>query len=98
MGGQPTSWYAIEPGWQVVDPAGAAIGEVTAVVGDQDADIFDGLRIETADGEERYVPADQVGEIVEGRVALGVDASGLEAEPAEGPGGAEVRRDRHAEL
>ena len=89
---EPTSWYAIEAGWQVVDAAGAPLGRVIAVVGDKDADIFDGLRFE-ADGEETYVPGDRVGEIVEGRVT--VLPGGEDAEP---PGGAEVRRDRDAEL
>jgi hypothetical protein len=67
---EPTSWFTIERGWEVSDRTGAVIGEVTEVVGDEDADIFDGLRFEGADGEERFVVADRVGEIVEGRVKL----------------------------
>ena len=39
------------------------------MLGDQNADILDGLRYD-ADGEERYVPGDRVGEIVEGRVTV----------------------------
>ena len=89
---EPTSWYAIEAGWEVVDPAGGALGSVSAVVGDQDADIFDGLRYE-AEGEERYVPGDRVGEIVEGRVTVTPGA-----DDAVAPGGAEISRDREAEL
>ena len=97
---EPTSWYAIEPGWDVLDRSGAPLGEVTSVVGDEDADIFDGLRFETGDGEERYVVADRVGEIVEGQVSLDIGLAELEAEadPASEPGGAEISRDRDAEL
>jgi hypothetical protein len=90
----PTSWYAIEAGWEVVDADGAPLGSVVAVVGDEDADIFDGLRFEgEADGEESYVPGDRVGEIVEGRVTVLPGGEG-----ARPPGGAEFERDRDAEL
>jgi hypothetical protein len=93
-----TSWFAVEPGWDVADRTGTAIGEVVEVVGDQDADIFDGLRIETGDGEQRFAPADRVGDIVEGRVNLDAELSEL-GEPAdEAPGGVELSRDRDAEL
>jgi hypothetical protein len=75
----PTSWFTIESGWDVLDRSGAPIGEVTAVVGDEDADIFDGLRFETTDGEERFVIAERVAEIVEGQVSLDTDLAELEA-------------------
>ncbi len=95
----PVSWLAIDEGWVVVDPKGAAIGEVARVIGDANVDIFDGLRLRTAQGEERYVPADRVSRIVEGRVALDADLAELELAPADAePGGAELRRDRGAEL
>jgi hypothetical protein len=90
-----TSWLTIQPGWDVVDPSGEIVAEVLGVVGDEDADIFDGLRIETGDGEERYVEADRVADIVEGRVVL--DAAPGEIE-SEAPGGVELSRDRDAEL
>ena len=93
---EPTSWLAIEPGWELSERSGAVIGEITEVVGDPDADIFDGLRFEQAGGGELYVPADRVGPIVEGRVQLAVEASELPAES--GPGGAELSRDRESEL
>lgn len=90
-----TSWLAIQSGWDVADPTGEVVAEVLGVVGDEDADIFDGLRIETGDGEERYVEADRVAEIVEGRVVL--DAAPGEIE-SDAPGGAELSRYRDAEL
>ena len=91
---EPTSWYAIVPGWDVVDRSGNRLGEVVEVVGDQDADIFDGLRVDAA-GEDLYARGEQVADIVEGRVSLDASAEELDASP---PGGAEVSRDRDAEL
>jgi hypothetical protein len=91
---EPTSWFAIEPGWDVEDAGATFVGEVTAVIGDRDADIFDGLRFETADGEERFAAAESVGAIVEGRVSLTVQLDDLEPAPAEEePGGVEIRPD-----
>ena len=92
---EPTSWYAIVPGWEVVDRSGATVGEVTGVVGDEDADIFDGLRLETPGGEELFARGEQVADIFEGQVALDADEQELDASP---PGGAEISRDRDAEL
>ena len=41
------------------------------VVGDLEADIFDGLQVTAGVlGETRYVPAEEVGEITEGRIQL----------------------------
>lgn len=92
------SWFLIEEGWEVVDTSGRVAGEVHEVVGDRDADIFDGLRVMTPGGIESYVPADRVGEIEDGRVAVSVDAGALPDEGADPPGGQEVRRDRAAGL
>ena len=61
----PVSWLLIEPGWEVVDRDGNTVGKVDEVLGESDADIWDGL---TVDGE--YVPAEHVGTIVEGRITL----------------------------
>ncbi len=93
-----TSWYAIEPGWDVQGRDGTTIGTVTAVVGDEDVDIFDGLRLETGDGEELFAPGERVAEIIEGRISLDADMAELEAPEETAPGGVEVSRDRDAEL
>jgi hypothetical protein len=61
----PVSWLMIERGWKVVDADGERVGRVDEVLGDRDADIWDGLRV---DGE--YVPAERVGSIVDGCVTL----------------------------
>ena len=61
----PVSWLLIEPGWEVVGANGERIGKVDEVLGDLEADIWDGL---TVDG--KYVPAEQVASIVEDRITL----------------------------
>jgi hypothetical protein len=61
----PVSWLMIEPGWEVVDAAGERVGKVDEVLGENEADIWDGL---TVDG--KYVPAEQVASIVEGLITL----------------------------
>ena len=67
----PVSWLLIEPGWEVVDAQGESVGKVDEVVGDPERDIFDGLQVVSGLlGESRYVPAEEVGEITEGRVQL----------------------------
>lgn len=92
------SWYLIEGGWEVVDTAGRLAGEVQGVVGDLDADIFDGLVVMTPGGIESYVPADRVGSIQEGRVSVRIDAGALPDEDERPPAGREFRRDRTEEL
>jgi hypothetical protein len=67
----PVSWLLIRPGWKVFASDGDEVGAVDEVVGDDTADIFDGLAIaESALGKPRYVPAERVAAIVEGAVTL----------------------------
>ena len=86
--GDPVSWLMIRPGWKVYASDGAEVGAVDEVAGDDNADIFDGLAIATsALGNPKYVPAETVGPITEGRVELTltkeqVDALGEFLEPA----------------
>jgi hypothetical protein len=69
--GDPVAWYLIEPGWQVLDAGGAAIGLVDEVEGDANADIFSGLLVSTGlFSGPRFVPAEQVGLLTEGHVHL----------------------------
>jgi hypothetical protein len=69
--GDPVSWLMIEQGWKVLDADGNEVGRVEETVGDSSRDIFNGLTI--AKGllaRGQYVPAEQVAEIVDGRVQL----------------------------
>jgi hypothetical protein len=71
MSDDPVSWFLIEPGWKVVDSSGEEVGVVEEVTGDSEEDIFNGLSVSTSLlGHPRYVPAEQVGSITEGRVHL----------------------------
>ena len=70
----PVSWFLIERGWHVVGSDGSELGTVEETVGDSQLDIFDGLTVATGLlSKPRYVPAEQVDEIVEGTVKLSVD-------------------------
>ncbi len=67
----PASWMMVEQGWTVVAADGSSVGRVDEVVGDEETDIFNGLKILTGKlGAPKYVPSEQVGEIVEGTVRL----------------------------
>jgi hypothetical protein len=67
----PVSWLVIRRGWTVVDRDGRQAGKVESVLGDEQKDIFDGLAISTnLIGKPRYVPAERVASIVDGRIAL----------------------------
>ena len=65
------SWKVIEHGWAVAASDGERVGEVFLVVGDKNADIFDGLAITQYGGfafhnyadRPHYVEASKVGEI-----------------------------------
>ena len=71
----PVSWFLIEPGWQVVDSAGAAVGTVSEVRGDESEDIFDGLIVALSMLNKKYVPSELVGPITEGQIELTVSAA-----------------------
>jgi hypothetical protein len=76
---EPVSWLVIERGWKVVDADGEDVGRVEEVVGDTSSDIFNGLAVSTGLlGKPRYVPAEQVGEITEGKVQLKLPAEHVE--------------------
>ena len=72
----PVSWFVIARGWKVVDRDGREAGKVESVLGDEEKDIFTGLAISTGLlGKPRYVPAERIVSIVEGRVALDLSHS-----------------------
>lgn len=77
----PVSWKVVEPGWAVVDSTGEKIGELDQVLGDPDADIFDGLAVRKGADllrRPKYVPAERVGAIEEGTVHLELDGDAVE--------------------
>lgn len=73
----PVSWKVVEPGWAVVASGGEQVGKVDQVLGDLEADIFDGLAVGAGKvvlDRPTYVPSEDVGEIEEGAVQLTIDA------------------------
>ena len=67
----PRSWYVVEKGWKVLAADGTDVGTVDEVLGDETADIFDGLAVSRGLGSNTlYVPSEAVGEIVEGEIKL----------------------------
>jgi hypothetical protein len=75
----PVSWFLIEPGWKVESSDGAEVGHVEEVTGDSNADVFDGITVGSSMfARPRYVPSEEVGEIVEGRIRLKVDRAAFE--------------------
>lgn len=88
----------IKPGWKVYASGGTEVGAVDEIAGDDGADIFDGLAIATsALGQPKYIPAEKVTTITEGRVDLSLtreEVEGAEAflEPATS---AEIEPDDH---
>jgi hypothetical protein len=67
----PVSWMVVERGWRVFDAAGKEVGKVEEVLGDPEADIFDGLNVKRGLlGGVEYFPAELVREIREGEIHL----------------------------
>jgi PRC-barrel domain len=93
----PVAWLLIKPGWDVVDAGGQDAGRVVEVTGDSTEDIFNGLAVDTGLFEKpRYVPAELVGRIVEGRVHLTFPKAELErmAEYEEPPESVEISSEK----
>ncbi len=75
----PVSWLVVERGWDVVAADGTELGHVDEVVGDTGKDIFNGLVVSSGVlRPNRYVPAERVAAISDGRVELDVSAEAFE--------------------
>lgn len=78
----PVAWKVVERGWDVLASDGARVGAVDQVLGDPEADIFDGLAVtEGLLKPTRYVASEQVGEIREGEVQLALDSAAFAGLP-----------------
>lgn len=67
----PVAWLVVEPGWEVVSSDGEKVGVVRELLGDKNADIFDGLVVDPGLLKKaKYVASERVGQIVEGSVTL----------------------------
>ncbi len=94
--GDQVSWLVVEPGWKVLAADGDELGRVHELVGDTGKDIFNGLAVSTGLLKAlRYVPAERVRRITEGRVELDVSSADFERleEHGEAPESREIRAD-----
>lgn len=74
--GAPISYLTLADGVPVYASDGGQVGKVTHVLADPDVDVFDGLVISSGGvpPDHRFVDADQVGELHERGVVLGIDS------------------------
>ena len=72
--GAPISYLVLAEGTEVYTSDGERLGEVRRVLAVPDDDIFDGLIIATSDGD-RFVDADQAGDLYERGIVLPFDAA-----------------------
>jgi uncharacterized protein YrrD len=76
---QRVAWILVEAGWKVEASDGKEVGTVHEVLADEEKDIFDGLAVSSGLLKRpRYVPAESVREITEGRIALTISADAFE--------------------
>jgi PRC-barrel domain protein len=75
----PVSWFLIERGWKVAGSDGSELGTVEEALGDENADIFDGLVLSPGLlSKDRYVPSERVTGIYEGRIEVDLDPGEVE--------------------
>jgi uncharacterized protein YrrD len=92
----PVSWLLIEKGWDVVGSDGKELGKVHEVAGDMSKDIFNGLAVSPGLlRKPRYLPAERVHTITEGRITVDLDAEAFDRldEHGDVPPSAEIRGD-----
>ena len=82
--GAPISYEVLERDTPVYSADGVTVGKVEVVRADLEADIFDGLEIDTRHGR-RFVDADQVTAIREDRVDIRLDAGDVAKLPPPDP-------------
>jgi hypothetical protein len=92
--GAPSSYLVLEPGIEVFSRDGEKLGEVQYVLADDEENVFDGIVIDVSwlPGALRFADAQQVAEIYERGVVLGLSSADAERlpEPTENPGMIEV--------
>jgi uncharacterized protein YrrD len=81
--GEPRSFLDIEEGVDVISSDGQRVGALQHVLSDEQADIFDGIVVDTAlgPGGHRFVDAPEVSEFRERAVLLTLPAADVDALP-----------------
>jgi hypothetical protein len=102
--GGPASYLTLAEGTEVRSSDDRVVGKVGHVLADAEKDIFEGLVLDTGDGY-RFVEAEQLAELHEGRVVLAIAAArvpGLPVPsanpPALDPGGGGLESELNARL
>lgn len=92
--GSPISYLVLEPGVPVLSSDGQELGTVKRVLAVPEDDIFDGLIVETPEGD-RFVDAPGVDGLYERGVVLAISAAEAEhlAEPTASPAALEATPD-----
>ena len=92
--GAPIAYMVLEEGTPVHSADGFEVGTVKRVLADTGADVFDGLVLDTKDGE-RFVDAPEIGDLFERLVLLTIDAeaAGRLSEPTPAPAVVDVDAD-----
>jgi hypothetical protein len=86
--GPPVAWTGLPKGVPVYTSDGAKVGKVEHVLGDTQADIFDGIVVDTPGPGHRFADEPQVAELHEHGVvlALGREEARNLPEPSANPG------------
>ncbi len=90
--GAPIAYMVLEEGTPVHSADGVEIGTVKHVLADTGADVFDGLVLETREGD-RFVDAPEVAELYERLVVLTIGADRARQLPEHTPSPAVVHVD-----
>ncbi|HEX8120996.1 MAG TPA: PRC-barrel domain-containing protein [Solirubrobacteraceae bacterium] len=92
--GEPIAYTVLVEGTRVEDRDGTEIGTVKRVLADTGADIFDGLILDTPDGD-RFVDAPAVGDIYTRLVILDMTAAEARSlpEPTASPAAVDLSAD-----
>lgn len=91
--GAPIAYTVLEEGTPVETRDGVELGKVRSIRKDESADIFDGIVVDTDDGE-RFVEGARVEALYERRVVLDVDAGEADRLPEAELGPGETTGDR----
>ena len=90
--GSPTSWEALQPGIAVFASDGALVGKVKEVLAVPEDDIFEGLIVDTGQGD-RFADWELIGSMHERGVDLKIDGAAAAAnlpEPKSAPAAMKV--------
>jgi hypothetical protein len=91
--GPPVAYIALEEGTPVYDRSGERIGVVDHVLGDEAADVFEGVIVhKVAPGGHMFADVGQIAELRERGVLLSVDRDALH-DPSERPASMKAQPD-----